>query len=178
MPFAKIEDAVTAFSRGEILVVVDDEDRENEGDLIQAAEFATPESLAFFLHHTSGYLCAPITAERASELDLPLMVANNTESQRTAFLVTVDYRHDTSTGISAYDRCATVTSLCGSCPSGRKRKRSCRPSRTWLREFSSARHAAARPARSPSKQKISSLQMRKTRDRCSGVVAVPSVATA
>ena len=98
MPFARIEDAVAAFARGEILVVVDDEDRENEGDLIMAAEFATPESVAFFLHHTSGYLCAPITAERAAELDLPPMVVQNTESQRTAFLITVDYRHGTSTG--------------------------------------------------------------------------------
>ena len=112
MPFARIEDAVAAFARGEILVVVDDEDRENEGDLIMAAEFATPESVAFFLHHTSGYLCAPITAERAAELDLPPMVVQNTESQRTAFLITVDYRHGTSTGISAYDRCATVQALC------------------------------------------------------------------
>ncbi len=112
MPFAKIDDAVAAFARGEILVVVDDEDRENEGDLIMAAEFATPESVAVFLHHTSGYLCAPITAERAGELDLPLMVVQNTESQRTAFLITVDYRHGTTTGISAYDRCATVKALC------------------------------------------------------------------
>jgi 3,4-dihydroxy 2-butanone 4-phosphate synthase/GTP cyclohydrolase II len=112
MAFAKIEDAVAAFRSGEILVVVDDEDRENEGDLIMAAEFATPEKVAFFLHHTSGYLCAPITAERADELDLPLMVVQNTESQRTAFLVTVDYRHGTSTGISAYDRSATVQALC------------------------------------------------------------------
>ena len=112
MPFAPIEDAVAAFARGEILVVVDDEDRENEGDLIMAAEFATPENVAFFLHHTSGYLCAPITAERAAELDLPPMVVQNTESQRTAFLITVDYRHGTSTGISAYDRCATVQALC------------------------------------------------------------------
>ena len=87
MPFARIEDAVAAYARGEILVVVDDEDRENEGDLIMAAEFATPEKVAFFLHHTSGYLCAPITSERAEELDLPLMVVQNTESQRTAFLV-------------------------------------------------------------------------------------------
>ncbi len=108
MPFARIDDAVEAYARGEILVVVDDEDRENEGDLIMAAEFATPEKVAFFLHHTSGYLCAPITEERARELDLPLMVAHNTESQRTAFLVTVDYRHGTSTGISAFDRAATV----------------------------------------------------------------------
>ena len=112
MPFARIEDAVAAYARGEILVVVDDEDRENEGDLIMAAEFATPEKLAFFLHHTSGYLCAPITAERAAELDLPPMVHHNTESQRTAFLVTVDYRHGTSTGISSHDRCATVRALC------------------------------------------------------------------
>ncbi|MFL6205510.1 MAG: bifunctional 3,4-dihydroxy-2-butanone-4-phosphate synthase/GTP cyclohydrolase II [Acidimicrobiales bacterium] len=112
MPFARIEDAIDAFARGEILVVVDDEDRENEGDLIMAAEFATPEKVAFFLHHTSGYLCTPITAERASELDLPPMVMQNTESQRTAFLITVDYRHGTSTGISAYDRCATVRALC------------------------------------------------------------------
>ena len=112
MPFARIEDAVEAFARGEILVVVDDEDRENEGDLIMAAEFATPEKVAFFLHHTSGYLCVPITAERAGELDLPPMVVQNTESQRTAFLITVDYRHGTSTGISAYDRCATVQALC------------------------------------------------------------------
>jgi 3,4-dihydroxy 2-butanone 4-phosphate synthase/GTP cyclohydrolase II len=112
MPFARIEDAVAAYARGEILVVVDDEDRENEGDLIMAAEFATPEKVAFFLHHTSGYLCAPITEERAAELDLPLMVSQNTESQRTAFLVTVDYRHGTSTGISSHDRCATIRSLC------------------------------------------------------------------
>jgi 3,4-dihydroxy 2-butanone 4-phosphate synthase / GTP cyclohydrolase II len=112
MPFAKIEDAVAAYARGEILVVVDDEDRENEGDLIMAAEFATPERLAFFLRHTSGYLCAPITAERAKELDLPLMVAQNTEVQRTAFTITVDYRHGTTTGISAHDRTATVKALC------------------------------------------------------------------
>ena len=112
MPFARIEDAVAAYARGEILVVVDDEDRENEGDLIMAAQFATPEKIAFFLHHTSGYLCAPITEDRASALELPLMVAQNTESQRTAFLVTVDYRHGTSTGISSHDRCATVRALC------------------------------------------------------------------
>ena len=112
MAFAPIDDAVAAFGRGEILVVVDDEDRENEGDLIMAAEFATPESVAFFLHHTSGYLCTAIIAERADELELPLMVTHNTEGQRTAFLVTVDYRHGTSTGISSHDRCATVRALC------------------------------------------------------------------
>ena len=111
MPFAKIEDAVTAIGRGEIVIVVDDEDRENEGDLIMAAEFATPDKIAFFLHHTSGVICAPITRERARELDLPLMVTDNTESMRTAFTVSVDFRHGTSTGISAYDRSATIQAL-------------------------------------------------------------------
>jgi 3,4-dihydroxy 2-butanone 4-phosphate synthase / GTP cyclohydrolase II len=111
MSFAKIDEAVAAIGRGEIVVVVDDEDRENEGDLIMAAEFATPEAIAFFLHHTSGVICAPVTRERARELDLPLMVANNTESMRTAFTVSVDYRHGTTTGISAHDRSATIQAL-------------------------------------------------------------------
>ena len=111
MPFAKIEDAVAAIGRGEIVIVVDDEDRENEGDLIMAAEFATPDKIAFFLHHTSGVICAPVTRERARELDLPLMVTDNTESMRTAFTVSVDFRHGTSTGISAYDRSTTIKAL-------------------------------------------------------------------
>ncbi|MBA2282466.1 MAG: bifunctional 3,4-dihydroxy-2-butanone-4-phosphate synthase/GTP cyclohydrolase II [Actinomycetota bacterium] len=111
MELAEIEDAVAAIGRGEIVVVVDDEDRENEGDLIMAAEFATPEAIAFFLKHTSGVICATLTSERARELDLDPMVAQNTESQRTAFLVTVDYRHGTSTGISASDRSSTIRAL-------------------------------------------------------------------
>ncbi|HZM31017.1 MAG TPA: bifunctional 3,4-dihydroxy-2-butanone-4-phosphate synthase/GTP cyclohydrolase II [Acidimicrobiales bacterium] len=111
MPLAKIDDAIAAIGRGEIVIVIDDEDRENEGDLIMAAEFATPEAIAFFLHHTSGVICAPVSRERARELDLPLMVANNTESMRTAFTVSVDYRHGTTTGISAHDRAATIQAL-------------------------------------------------------------------
>ncbi|HSS09380.1 MAG TPA: bifunctional 3,4-dihydroxy-2-butanone-4-phosphate synthase/GTP cyclohydrolase II [Acidimicrobiales bacterium] len=111
MPFATVEDAVAAIGRGEVVVVVDDEDRENEGDLIMAAEYATPEKIAFFVKHTSGLICAPVTNERADELNLPLMVAHNTESQRTAFTVTVDYRHGTTTGISAFDRAKTIRSL-------------------------------------------------------------------
>src|ERR671911_2332921 len=79
-PFAPVDEVLAAFARGEIVVVVDDEDRENEGDLIMAAEFATPDKIAFFLHHTSGVICAPVTRERARELDLPLMVAHNTEA--------------------------------------------------------------------------------------------------
>ena len=110
-PLADIGVALEAFARGEILVVVDDEDRENEGDLIMAAEHVTPEKIAFFLHHTSGFICAPITSERAAELDLRPMVEHNTESMRTAFLVSVDYRHGTSTGISAFDRAATVLAM-------------------------------------------------------------------
>ncbi|MDP9071996.1 MAG: bifunctional 3,4-dihydroxy-2-butanone-4-phosphate synthase/GTP cyclohydrolase II [Actinomycetota bacterium] len=111
MPFADIEKAVDAIGRGEIVVVVDDEERENEGDLIMAAEFATPAKLAFFVTHTSGVICVPMTGERLDELELPLMVAHNTESQRTAFTITVDYRHGTTTGISAADRAATIHAL-------------------------------------------------------------------
>jgi 3,4-dihydroxy 2-butanone 4-phosphate synthase/GTP cyclohydrolase II len=111
VPLAPIEDAVAAIGRGEIVVVVDDEDRENEGDLIMAAEAVTPEKIAFFLQHTSGLICVPLEGRRCEELDLPLMVTANTESQRTAFTVSVDYRHGTSTGISAYDRAATIKSL-------------------------------------------------------------------
>ncbi len=109
--FASIEDAVAAIARGEIVVVVDDEDRENEGDLIMAAEAATPEKIAFFVRHTSGVICAPLLGERLDELDIPLMVRDNTESHRTAFTYTVDYVHGTSTGISASDRAATMRAL-------------------------------------------------------------------
>jgi 3,4-dihydroxy 2-butanone 4-phosphate synthase/GTP cyclohydrolase II len=107
----RIEEAVQAIRRGEIVVVVDDEDRENEGDLIMAAEHATADRLAFFVRHTSGLICAPITQERADELELPLMVARNTEVQRTAFTVTVDAMHGTTTGISAGDRARTIRAL-------------------------------------------------------------------
>jgi 3,4-dihydroxy 2-butanone 4-phosphate synthase / GTP cyclohydrolase II len=109
--FAPIEDAIEAVARGEIIVVLDDEDRENEGDLIMAAEAATPEKIAFFLAHTSGLICVPLTGARCDELDLPLMVSNNTEAQRTAFTLSVDARHNTTTGISAFDRSATIQAL-------------------------------------------------------------------
>ncbi|MGA3215240.1 MAG: bifunctional 3,4-dihydroxy-2-butanone-4-phosphate synthase/GTP cyclohydrolase II [Acidimicrobiales bacterium] len=106
-----IEEAIAAIGRGEMVVVVDDADRENEGDLVMAAEFATPEKVAFFLTYTSGLICVPLMPDRADELELPLMVSHNTESQRTAFTVTVDFRHGTTTGISAGDRAATIRSL-------------------------------------------------------------------
>jgi 3,4-dihydroxy 2-butanone 4-phosphate synthase / GTP cyclohydrolase II len=111
MSLARVEEAIAAMSRGEVVVVVDDEDRENEGDLVMAAQAATPEKIAFFLAHTSGVICVPITPERADQIDLPLMVTNNTESQRTAFTVSVDAREGTTTGISAEDRCVTIQTL-------------------------------------------------------------------
>ena len=111
MPFAEIEKAIAAIGRGDIVVVVDDEDRENEGDLIIAAEFATPEKIAFFLSHTSGVICMPMTGDRLDELQLPLMVTANTEANRTAFTVSVDVRQGTTTGISAADRAATIAAL-------------------------------------------------------------------
>jgi 3,4-dihydroxy 2-butanone 4-phosphate synthase/GTP cyclohydrolase II len=110
-PFDPVEDAIAAIGRGEIVVVVDDEDRENEGDLIMAAEFATEEKLAFFVRHTSGVICAPVSDARADDLDLPLMVATNNEAMRTAFTVSVDFGRGISTGISAHDRALTLRAL-------------------------------------------------------------------
>jgi 3,4-dihydroxy 2-butanone 4-phosphate synthase/GTP cyclohydrolase II len=111
MPFTHIENAIEAIKRGELVVVVDDADRENEGDLIMAAEKATPEAMAFMIRHTSGVICMPMLGERLDELRLPLMVAHNTEVQRTAFTVSVDAVEGTTTGISAADRATTVRVL-------------------------------------------------------------------
>ncbi len=111
MALATVDEAIDQIGRGGMVVVVDDEDRENEGDLVMAAEDATAESMAFFLEYTSGVFCAPLESERADELELPLMVVANTENQRTAFTVSVDYRHGTTTGISAHDRAATIRAL-------------------------------------------------------------------
>ncbi len=108
---APIEDVIAAIARGEIVVMVDDEDRENEGDFIMAAEFASAEKLAFIVRYSTGVVCAPLTDERCDELRLPLMVEQNTESQRTAFTDTVDIIEGTSTGISAADRAATLRGL-------------------------------------------------------------------
>jgi 3,4-dihydroxy 2-butanone 4-phosphate synthase/GTP cyclohydrolase II len=111
MGLATIEHAIAAIGRGEMVVVVDDEDRENEGDLIMAADGVTPEAIAFYLHHTSGVICVSVSSERARALELGPMVVRNTESQRTAFLVSVDLRGRTTTGISAGDRAATIGGL-------------------------------------------------------------------
>ncbi len=111
MALSTIEEALEQLRKGGMVVVVDDEDRENEGDLIMPAEDVTAESMAFFLEYTSGVFCVPLESGRADELELPLMVVANTEAQRTAFTVTVDYRHGTTTGISASDRAATIRAL-------------------------------------------------------------------
>lgn len=107
----QVELALLALLRGEFVVVADDASRENEGDLIIAAEKLTPKALSFMLRHTSGVVCVAITDERADELDLPLMVPQNSESQRTAFTVSVDLRDGTTTGISAADRSAAIRAL-------------------------------------------------------------------
>jgi 3,4-dihydroxy 2-butanone 4-phosphate synthase/GTP cyclohydrolase II len=108
---APIEDIIAAISRGELVIMVDDEDRENEGDLVMAAQFATAEKIAFIVRHTSGVIVAPLTGERCDDLRLPLMVDNNTESHRTAFTISVDLLEGTTTGISAADRAATLRAL-------------------------------------------------------------------
>jgi 3,4-dihydroxy 2-butanone 4-phosphate synthase/GTP cyclohydrolase II len=109
--FAPIEDVIAAIARGEMIVMVDDEDRENEGDLIMAAEHVTAEKIAFIVRHTSGVVVAPLTGERCDDLRLPMMVDHNTESHRTAFTISVDLLEGTSTGISAADRAATIRAL-------------------------------------------------------------------
>lgn len=106
-----IEDALIALKNGQFVIVVDDEDRENEGDLILSAEKATPEALTFMVRHTSGLICVPMLEERLSELDLPQMVYENTDIHRTAWTISVDYRHGTTTGISASDRAKTIQAL-------------------------------------------------------------------
>lgn len=111
MPFTDIDSAIAAIARGEFVIVVDDEDRENEGDLIMAAQHVTPEAMGFMIRHTSGVICLPLEGERCDELQLPLMVSNNTEIQRTAFTVSVDARDGIATGISAADRSTTVATL-------------------------------------------------------------------
>ena len=107
-PFAPIADAIDAIRDGRMIIVVDDEDRENEGDLTVAAEKVTPEIINFMARHGRGLICMPMTEERLAELDLPQMVPDNTARFNTAFCVSIEAKHATSTGISAADRAATV----------------------------------------------------------------------
>ncbi len=109
--FASIPEAIEEIRQGRIVIVVDDADRENEGDLIMAAERVTPEAIAFIVRHTSGVICMPVIGERLDELEIPLMVAANTDSRRTAFTVSVDARAGVTTGISAADRARTIQAI-------------------------------------------------------------------
>lgn len=107
----RVVDAIRAFEAGEIVVVMDDDDRENEGDLIVSAVHCTPEKMAFIVRHTSGIVCAPMPREEAKRLNLNAMVAENDSAHTTAFTVSVDFKHGTTTGISADDRTLTVRNL-------------------------------------------------------------------
>jgi 3,4-dihydroxy 2-butanone 4-phosphate synthase / GTP cyclohydrolase II len=109
--FDTIEDAIEDFRQGKILIVVDDEDRENEGDFVLAAEKTTPEAINFFVKEGRGVVCTPITAKRAKELNLDLMVDANTSLHETPFTVSIDYLHGTTTGVSVSDRSVTVRAL-------------------------------------------------------------------
>lgn len=111
MSFAPIPEVVEAFRRGDLVVVVDDADRENEGDLVMAAQLATEEKIGFMVRYTSGLICVPMIAERLDELRLPLMVTENTDSFRTGFTISVDLAQGTTTGISAADRSKTIRAL-------------------------------------------------------------------
>lgn len=103
--------AIEAVKAGKLVVVTDDESRENEGDLIMAAEFATPETIGFMVRYTSGVICVSVEDERLQELNLPPMYLNNEDPKQTAFTVSTDYKHGTTTGISAADRAATFRAL-------------------------------------------------------------------
>ncbi len=106
-----VEEILQDLKAGRMVVIMDDEDRENEGDLIMAAELATPEAVAFMIRHASGIICVPMEEDRLRRLDLPQMVANNSESHRTAFTVSVDLMSGTTTGVSSSDRAATIRAL-------------------------------------------------------------------
>ena len=110
-PVSSIEEALEDYKQGKFLVVVDDEDRENEGDLIMAAELCTPEAVNYMLRHGRGVLCAPISLERCKQLDLEFQVQRNTSMLGTPFTVTVDKLEGCSTGVSCHDRCETIKAL-------------------------------------------------------------------
>ena|SRR6056297_788047 len=110
MSFNTIEEAIESIKKGEMVIVIDDEDRENEGDLVLAAEFATPENINFMIKEARGLVCVPMTLDRLNHLELGPMVMNNTDVNQTAFTISVDYK-DTTTGISAMERSRTIKAL-------------------------------------------------------------------
>jgi 3,4-dihydroxy 2-butanone 4-phosphate synthase / GTP cyclohydrolase II len=106
-----VDEILADLSAGRMVLIMDDEDRENEGDLIMAAERATPEAVAFMIRHTSGIICVPMEEPSLARLELPQMVQVNSESHRTAFTISVDLRAGTTTGVSSVDRAATIRAL-------------------------------------------------------------------
>ncbi len=110
--FATVEQAIEDIKNGKMVVVVDDEDRENEGDLIVAAATVTPEDINFMATYAKGLICTPIDGKRLDELNIGQMVVNNTDNHETAFTVSID-AYDTETGISAYERCQTIPAAFG-----------------------------------------------------------------
>tara|TARA_B100000029_G_scaffold133143_1_gene127133 strand:+ start:1046 stop:1798 length:753 start_codon:yes stop_codon:yes gene_type:complete len=111
MPLSKIEEAIDDIRNGKMVIVIDDEDRENEGDLTMAAEMVTPEAINFMATYGRGLICVPMLGEQLDRLNLPLMVSNNTATLSTAFTVSVDSLIGTTTGISASDRSDTIKAL-------------------------------------------------------------------
>lgn len=109
--FCKVEEAIEEIRKGKVIIVIDDEDRENEGDFVCAAEFITPEIINFMITNGRGLVCTPLTAERLEALDLPLMVGSNTALHGTQFTVSIDAIEGTTTGISAKDRAVTILKL-------------------------------------------------------------------
>src|SRR5512145_3211517 len=108
MTVSKIEDVIEDLKNGKMIIVVDDEDRENEGDLTMAAEKVTPEAVNFMARHGRGLICLPMTQERLAQLEIPLMVTKNSSRFGTAFTVSIEARRNVSTGISAHDRAQTI----------------------------------------------------------------------
>ena len=111
MPFATVKEAIEEVRKGNFLIIVDDYDRENEGDLAIAAEKVTPEAINFMARHARGLICMPVIGKRLDELQVPLMVQDNTSKHGTAFTISVEAKHHTSTGISAQDRAATIKAI-------------------------------------------------------------------
>ena len=111
MPLATVEEAIREYRQGNFVIIIDDKDRENEGDLCIAAEKITPEQINFMAKHGRGLICAPLTGQRLDELRIPLMVSNNNTMYGTAFTVSVESRHGVASGISAFDRATTIKAL-------------------------------------------------------------------
>lgn len=111
MGLATIEEAIEEYRQGRFVIILDNEDRENEGDLTIPAQFVTPQHIAFMLRHTSGIICVPMTGERLDELQVPMMVNHNSSRYSTAFTVSVDARYNVTTGVSAHDRAQTIRVL-------------------------------------------------------------------